>query len=222
MTLLVLNPNRHVAMTDAVVAQLAAALGPATRVCGWTAADGPPVIDSVPSFAQGAVAAEGALARALQAHPDTRAVLLACFGDPGLERLQQQAGGRPVWGMAQLAMAQAAAAGRRFAILTSGPAWVGLLQQRAQDWGLGTALVGVWALPVNGLALAQDPARWQPVLQAAAEEAAQAGAQCLVLGGAAFAGLGRLVHSPLPVLDGVGCAAAAWSAQRRRQPDRHP
>lgn len=210
-TLIVLNPNASDWMTQRVVQQIQRRLDARTEVVAITAANGPAVIDDEASFAAGAAAARQALPAALARHAGASAVLLACFGDPGLEDLRQAAGGVPVHGLAELAMRHAADAGRRFAVLTCGPAWVPLLQQRAGDFGVGAALVGVWALPVHGRALALDPDPWRAALQQAADAAVAAGAQAVVLGGAAFAGLGPLAQCTVPIIDSVD-AAAAWFA----------
>lgn len=212
-TVLVLNPNRTATMTDQVVQQLRPLLGPGFDVQPLTAHAGPPAIATRESFAAGADAARAALQQALHAQPHTRAVLLACFGDPALETLRAEAGGRPVAGMAEAAMAAAAQGGRRFAVLTCGPAWQAMLTERAADFGYGHALVGVWALPINGLALVADPDRWRPQLQAAADAAQAAGAQALVLGGAAFAGLDLQLRTALPLIDATA-AAAGWLHSR--------
>ncbi len=212
-TVLVLNPNCTAPMTANVVQHLRPLLGPGFDVQPVTAHDGPPVIDSRESFAAGAAAARAALQRALRAQPHTSAVLLACFGDPALETLRAEAGGRPVAGMAEAAMAAAGLGGRRFAVLTCGPAWQTMLSERAADFGYAQALVGVWALPINGLALVAHPARWWPQLQAAAGAAQAAGAQALVLGGAAFVGLGLQLRSALPIIDATA-AAADWLRSR--------
>ncbi|MBL8302775.1 MAG: Asp/Glu racemase [Ideonella sp.] len=207
--LLVLNPNCTGWMTGRVVQQVQRRLAGRAAVDPLTVDDGPPVIDDAASFAAGATAAQRALPARLAERPVTGGVLLACFGDPGLEALRAMAAPRPVHGLAEAAMCQATARGLRFAVLTCGPAWVALLTQRAHDFGLADALSGVYALPVNGRALAEAPARWQGELQAAADRAAREGAQALVLGGAAFAGLGGLIDSPLPVIDAIDAATDA-------------
>lgn len=208
-SLLLLNPNSTPWMSERVAAQLRRHLAGRARLQVLTVADGPPVIDDAASFAAADVAAQRALQLHLAAHPGTDGVLLACFGDPGLLALRGLAAPRPVQGLADAAMRLAAARHQRFAVLTCGPAWVPLLQQRAADFGCAQALSGIYALPVNGRVLAQQPQRWQAALQAAAQQAADDGARALVLGGAAFAGLEGLVHSHLPMIDGIQAAADA-------------
>ena len=206
-SVLVLNPNSTATMTQRVVEHLRPLLGSGFDVHALTATGGPAVIDTPERFAVGGSAARVALRQALADQPHTAAVLLACFGDPALEALRAASGGRPVAGMAEAAMAAAAAGGRRFAVLTCGPAWRSMLTQRAADFGLGDRLVGVWALPVDGLALAAEPLRWAPQLQSAAGAAQAAGAQALVLGGAAFVGLDLRLQTVLPVVDALRSAA---------------
>lgn len=207
--LLVLNPNSTAWMTQRVTAALQAHLGDGAELHPCTVEDGPPVIDGPVSFEQGARLVGPACERALARHPSVQAVLLACFGDPGLEGLRAACGGRPVVGLADCAMADAAARHGRFAILTCGPDWVDLLERRAAELGHAEALTGVWALPVNGRELALQPERWQAALQAAADDAQQQGAQALILGGAAFAGLALGIVSALPQVDPLQVAARA-------------
>ena len=207
--LLVVNPNCTGWMTERVVRQVQHRLAGRAGVDALTAADGPAVIDDANSFAAGAAAAQRVLPGRLAEQPATGGVMLACFGDPGLDAMRALAAPRPVHGLAEAAMRQATARGLRFAVLTCGPAWVGLLTQRARDFGLADGLSGVHALPVHGRALAEAPARWQGDLQAAADRATREGAQALILGGAAFAGLGRLIDTELPVIDAIDAATDA-------------
>ena len=205
---LVLNPNTSAWMTARVAERLRQLLGAGVAVHGWTATEGPAVIDDADSFAQGAAALEPLARAARVGHPTARALLLACFGDPGLEALRQSAG-MPVVGLAECAMRQAAAEQGRFAVLTCGPAWVPLLTQRAAQFGLADALVGVWALPVNGAEFAREPLRWRAALADAAEQARRQGARALILGGAVFAGFEDLIDTALPRIDALQSAARA-------------
>lgn len=207
--LLVLNPNTSSWMTERVVERLRSLLGADAEVRGWTAAAGPAVIDDADSFAQGAASLQPLARAALECHRHARGLLLACFGDPGLEALREAAGGVPVVGLAECAMRQAAAEHGAFAVLTCGPAWVPLLTQRAARFGLADSLVGVWALPVHGAEFAREPPRWRAALADAAEQAQRCGARALILGGAAFAGFEDLIDTPLPRIDALQCAAQA-------------
>lgn len=200
----VLNPNTTRAMTDAVVAQVRARVPAGFEVRGVTAREGAEVIDSRATFAMAAAAVP-----ALVADASSGGVLLACFGDPGLEALRRAIAPRPVVGLAEAAVGVAVAARLRFAILTAGAAWVGMLTERVADFGAAQWLTGVHALPVNGRQLAAEPERYRTMLRDAAHDAERAGAQALILGGAAFAGLGGLIETRLPVIDAIDAAAAA-------------
>lgn len=234
---LVLNPNSTAWMTDRVAADLGQRLAAkgvnkavtqavshaeaqtqtqtqtlrlpvmqtVLRTC--TATTGPVVIDSPSSFQAGARGVVVACRQALQDHPRIKTVLLACFGDPGLEELRLAFPHLQVLGLADAAMARAKEQHGRFAVLTCGPAWVAMLTARAAALGHAQHLVGVWALPVNGRLLALEPERWRAALQCAADAARDQGAQALILGGAAFAGLPALFYSDLPQVDALQAVA---------------
>ncbi len=171
------------------------------RTC--TAANGPAVIDSPASFEAGAQGVVAACRQVLQKQPRIGAVRLACFGDPGLEELRLAFPSLRVLGLADTAMARAKHQYGRFAVLTCVPAWVAMLTKRAAALGYAQHLVGVWALPINGSEMALEPERWRAALQCVADEARRQGAQVLILGGAAFAGLPALFHSDLPQVDAL-------------------
>lgn len=203
-TLHVLNPNNTAAMTEAVLVQVRRHLPPGFSAVGHTAVGGPPVIDSRARFA----AAAQAVPAMVQDTGPGHGLLLACFGDPGLEALRAAAAPRAVVGLAEAAVAQAVAARQRFAILTAGPDWVAMLGERVADFGAAAWLSGVYALPVNGRQLAAEPGACRDALRAATRAAEQDGAQVLVLGGAAFAGLSGLVETHLPLIDPIAAATA--------------
>lgn len=194
---LVLNPNTSRAMTDAVVAELTRSAPPETLVQGMTARDGCAVIDSRESFAIGA---RTALAMQADLPADVDAVVLACFGDPGLEALRS-ACEMPVVGLAEAALRSADATGKPSAIVTAGPNWVTLLRERARSFGLSRGLVDVYALDGNGAALRRDPAAFAMQVHALSMQAADAGAHTLMLGGAAFAGLSFEVDARVALMD---------------------
>lgn len=204
----VLNPNCSEAMTEAVLAQVRQRLPDGWQALGHTAADGPPVIASRDTFE---AAAGRAAAWPAQMDPPPRAgdaVLLACFGDPGLASLRRAVPGCAVTGLAQASVAAAVAARQRFAIITAGPAWVELLTQRVADFGASAWLCGVQALPLDGRQLRDDPEACRPALQRALQAAERSGAQALILGGAAFAGLDLGLRTRLSLIDPVEVATA--------------
>ena len=193
----VLNPNTSQAMTAAVVNELRMRAPAGTLVQGLTARAGCEVIDSRETFLMGARAALDLLT---ELPADTDAVLLACFGDPGLEALRSFCS-VPIVGLAEAALQRANATGEPFAIVTAGANWVGLLRERADSFGFGQCLNGVYALDGNGAALRKAPEQFREQVHALSVRAADAGARTLILGGAAFAGLDFAADAGLMLLD---------------------
>ncbi|MBN8750146.1 MAG: Asp/Glu racemase [Variovorax sp.] len=208
--LLVLNPNCTVAMTDGVLARLRQLAGERIVLRGLTAPDGPPVIATREAFAAGAAAAQRALAGVSDVWAD--AVLLACYGDPGLDALRAQSP-VPVLGMAESSVRDALARGRPFHILTAGREWGPMLRDTvARHAGATTLLDGVTTLDTTGLAASEDRAGFVRRVQAALDTLAAAGAPDCVLGGAGFAGLEDCLHYPGRLTDGLRTALAALDA----------
>ncbi|MDB5817222.1 MAG: Asp/Glu racemase [Rhizobacter sp.] len=240
MRLLVINPNTTTSMTEAVVAQVRGLVGPEVDVIGATAASGSPVIASRETFAIGAEAAVRTLetfvdaaVRATGASDDPSGdqrgtpetafdgVMLACFGDPGLAAMRQRTS-RPVEALAEAAVRAAVVRGERFAIVTAGTAWVDMLSERVNEIGATSSLVGVYALPGTGRELAADPIGYRAAVEQAARRAADAGAQALILGGAAFAGQVHRIDPRLRVIDPVVEATRALVIRMNERHSRLP
>ncbi|MCU0966629.1 MAG: aspartate/glutamate racemase family protein [Burkholderiaceae bacterium] len=211
-TLLLLNPNTSAevsALLQRHAAPEAQAAGLSLAVA--TARFGPRYISGEAGAAVAGHAALDAYAAHVLAHGRPAAVLLACFGDPGLFALRAVAGA-PVVGLAEAAM-QAAAQRGPFVVVTGGPAWVPMLQRLASVLPLPSPLLGVQALARSGGELAADPQAAVGLLHGAAVEALARwpAARSVLLGGAGLAGLatplaGRL---PCPVLDNLELALQA-------------
>lgn len=198
--LLLVNPNTTATMTQAMVAQIAAHLGDRARVQGVTAAFGHSVIASRVSYAIGAHAALDALARHGEPYD---AVILGCFGDPGLEALRE-ATAAPVVGLAEAAFH---AADGPFAVLTVGPSWRPMLLERLALHPAGERCREVLALDGTGLDFAGHPAHLVAALDAAAATLLARGAATIILGGAALAGLAPRLRTPARFVDCVLAAA---------------
>jgi allantoin racemase len=202
---LVVNPNTTGAVTEMVVAACRRAQ-PGVQWQGATARFGAAYIADEVSYAKGAHAALDAF----QAFDDGHdAVLLACFGDPGLLALRELAR-VPVIGLAQSSFETAARRGR-FAVVTGGHAWKPMLARFARAQALDANLVGIHTIDWTGAQIAADPDGARDALVAAAQQGVDAGAQCVLLGGAALAGLAPSLQPRLavPVLDNVLLAAQA-------------
>jgi len=197
MRLLLINPNTTEAMTQRIAAHARRFAPEGVEIETRTAAFGHPVIASRASYA---IAAHAALA-AYTAGFD--AVILACFGDPGLEALREAAT-EPVYGLAEAAFREADALGAPFGILTLGRPWIAMLEERVLLAGLRAPFLGVFAGEGTGLDAARDADAVAARVQGLADAAVAAGARTLILGGAALAGLAP--RTPARLIDGIEAA----------------
>lgn len=198
---LLINPNT----SEAVSARLQARMNQLAdvEVQTVTARFGAPYIACEASYAVAghAVLDTWAWAR-LQGVYD--AVLIACFGDPGLFALRETCP-LPVTGLAEAAFARAAQRGR-FAVVTGGAAWRPMLQRLAQALGFGHAVAAIQTVEASGLALASDPQAAREILGAACDRVVrETDARSIIIGGAGLAGLAHTLQPDfsLPLLDSV-------------------
>lgn len=206
MRLLLINPNTSASITD-LVARRARETAPAgTEFDVVTARFGPRYIGS---RAGSAIAAHAALdAFAASWRPVHAGVLLACFGDPGLDALDEVAP-VPVTGMAAASMRMAVRRASRVGMLTGGERWVPMLTEFVAGLGLGGNLVCVRAVSATGAQIAADPESAFGELAAQANAAAELdGAEIVILGGAGLTGLVPALQSRVrvPLLDSLECA----------------
>nr|WP_316640566.1 aspartate/glutamate racemase family protein [uncultured Roseateles sp.] len=217
--LLLINPNTSASVTELLRSHVQAAVDEQMQVQAVTARFGAPYIADEASYAVAGHATLDAWAAALAADPaPPDAVLIGCFGDPGLLALRDSSPA-PVAGLAELAFAEAAAHGR-FAIVTGGQRWAPMLQRLAQQLGYAPQLAGIHTVAPNGAQLAADPdAACALLSEACRNAAAQFGAQAVILGGAGLAGLAARLQPDLtvPVIDSV-LAGARWALQAQAQP----
>ncbi|OUM01475.1 aspartate/glutamate racemase family protein [Variovorax sp. JS1663] len=214
--LLVINPNTSTAVSALLQRHVQDELSPALKVHTVTARFGAPYIAGEASYAVAQHAVLDAWAAALARGERPDAVLIGCFGDPGLFALREAAG-VPVGGLAEAAFAAAARHGR-FAVVTGGERWRPMLERLALALGHASSLAGIHTVAPSGAELAADPARAQALLAEACHEAADRfGAQALILGGAGLAGLaaGIAPSLPVPLIDSV-VAGARWAIEAGR------
>lgn len=214
MRILLINPNTTESVTELVARHVAAIAGDAASIKPVTGAFGARYISSRASAAIAGHAALDALAR----HgAGCDAVYLACFGDPGLLALREIAA-VPVVGMAEASCLEAAKGGRRFAIVTGGALWGPMLTEFVAAMGLADRLTGVRTVAPTGGEIAADPDGALTMLaQACTACATEDGAEVVILGGAALAGLAARIQPnvPVPVLCSVELGARAAIAAAR-------
>ena len=208
MKLLVVNPNTTLAITETLRRHVQAAAGAAVEVRATSARFGASYIASETSFAVAAHATLDAYALHCIEHGVPDAVLVGCFGDPGVWALRETTT-RPVVGLAEAAMRAAAQHGR-FAIVTGGAAWRPMLERLARALKLDDRLAGIHLVAPTGAQMADDPKGAQVLLRDACREAS-AGADSVILGGAALAGMAAAIAPALdvPLIDSVTAGAEA-------------
>ena len=224
---LVINPNTTEAVTQALLMKLSAGL-PQVQWHGQTAAFGAPYIADEYSYcvAGHAVLDAWEHATALAPAGGFDAVVVGCFGDPGLQAMQEVAN-TPVYGLAQAAVWGMAAQGhQRMAIVTGGEKWKPMLERwsRANGYAPGTAagagsegaqVVQISTVAANGMDLMRAPQVAAQALAVSCQQSlSSSGAQAVLLGGAGLAGMGERVRAltGLPVWDCV--EALQWWLQR--------
>jgi allantoin racemase len=236
--LLIINPNTSQNVSDLLQHHAQIAAGRAALVQTTTARFGAAYISCEASYAVAGHAVLDAWSHAgmqpqcMQPHqtqpqpsqthstqaeltqPD--AVLIGCFGDPGLLALRESSYA-PVTGLAEAAMTQARAH-RRFAIVTGGQRWQPMLERLALSLGFADALVGIETVQATGAQLLADPQAAHVLLARACEQAARSfGAHAVILGGAGLAGMAARLQTQLdfPVIDSVtaGVGHALWLAE---------
>ena len=209
-SLLLLNPNTSAEVSALLHREEIARCPPAVTLRVVNARFGPRYITGEIGAAIAGHAALDAYAEAVDEGEEPDAVLLACFGDPGLLALRALSAA-PVLGLAEAAMQRAAAHGP-FVIVTGGAAWAPILERLAVSLALPAPLLGVQCVQRSGGELA-GAADAVPVLAQAAREAlARWPKACAVLlGGAGLAGLAEPVAArvPAPVIDNVHAALDA-------------
>jgi Asp/Glu/hydantoin racemase len=213
--ILLINPNTTESVTALVADHARAIAGEAATFVPVTGCFGARYISSRAAAAIGAHAALDVLA----AHvAGCDAVYLACFGDPGLAALREISP-VPVIGMAEASCLEACKRGRRFAIVTGGALWGPMLTEFVAGLGLAERLAAVRTIAPTGDRIARDPEAALAQLAAACTACAtEDGADVVILGGAALAGLAARIQPsvPIPVLCSVeaGTRAAIVAAAR--------
>ncbi|MET0541133.1 MAG: aspartate/glutamate racemase family protein [Variovorax sp.] len=221
-SLLVINPNTSSSVSAVLQRHVQYEVGDAVEVHTATARFGAPYISSEASYAVANHTVLDAWAVALTQRPKPDAVLIGCFGDPGLFALREGAG-VPVGGLAEAAFAAAAWHGR-FAIVTGGERWRPMLSRLAGALGHTQTLAGIHTVAPTGAELADDPVGARKLLaEACCEAADRFKAQAVILGGAGLAGMAADIAAqvPVPLIDSVQ-AGAQWAVEALRGARREP
>ncbi|WP_311946919.1 aspartate/glutamate racemase family protein [Halomonas piscis] len=205
MKLLVINPNISQDVTDLIEEEASRSIRPATELSMATAPFGVAYIET---RAESLIGGYATLQVAAQHYRQYDAIVVAAFGDPGLNALREIMP-IPVVGMTEAALMSACQQGGRFSIIA--------ISQRIQAWyrecvaayGLGGRLASIRALdePLQHIGQVQEN-QGERLIELGRRAVEEDGADVLILAGAPLAGLARSVadQMPVPALDGVTCA----------------
>jgi Asp/Glu/hydantoin racemase len=130
---------------------------------------------------------------------DAAAVVVAAFGDPGVERLRQVLR-RPVVGIGAASIAEAAADGRRFGIATTTPGLVRSIEALVARESPVGAFSGVRVPDGDPLDLAADPDRQERELARSVWECIERdGAEAVIVGGGPLSAAARALRNQFGV-----------------------
>ncbi|MBL6454369.1 hydantoin racemase [Belnapia sp. T6] len=201
MRILVANANTTEAITALCAEAARGAAGPGTEIIPATPRFGPEVISS---RAENVIAGHALLELLAEHAGQVDGVLLAVSHDTALEAARQLMP-CPVVGMTEAACFTACLAGGRFGLVTFGGTET--YRERIAQHGLASRLAGLIGIPATPQDAVRDPAGVATRIGGAIAELAGQGADSVVLGGAALAGMAPRLQpeAPVPLLDGMAC-----------------
>jgi allantoin racemase len=204
MKLLLINPNTSSAMTAGIAAAARQVAAPGTTITAVQPSFGPL---SIEGHFDETIAAAG-VAEQMRHAPPHDAVVIACFGDPGLDAARE-ATSAPVLGIAEAAFHAASFVATGFSVVTTMTRTCVIAEHLLHRYGFERRCRGVHGTDVPVLALEDGGLACLPVIEATARAALQRDRSgAIVLGCAGMAGLCAALEARLgvPVIDGVAAA----------------
>lgn len=203
MKLHIINPNTSQAMSDKIL-HVAQHARRTADIEVLTSTQGPA---SLESHVDDALAIPGILlhAHALEKSKATDGILIACFGDPGIDAVRELSS-VPVLGIAESAMRTAAMIGDRFSVVTTLARTLPTAQRIVQRIGLTQQCARLRACEIPVHALEEANTQCRTLLLEECQHAAQHdGIDAIVLGCAGMADLASTLSKAtgIPVIDGI-------------------
>ena len=190
--LLLINPNTSAEVTASIDRLAREVLGSSVKLRAVTARFGARYIGSRAGAAIASHAALDAYASALTEGAKPTAIVLACFGDPGLEALREIAG-IPVLGFADSGITAAVQRASRFAIATIGEAWGAMLSELVARRGLTPRFAGM-------ISLGEESRSADVAVSHIRVGAERLDADCVVVGGTGLIPIMPAIAAALPQL----------------------
>lgn len=218
--ILLINPNTSHATTQMMVDIVQSHCSADTAVHGMTATSGVAMITTPAELSASTAQVLAMWEEAAGSNWD--GIVIACFGDPGVELLRQRAD-CPVIGICEAALREASAGGRLFGIATTTPNLTKVIHTFANQWGLAPHYTGLRATQGDPQALVrQRDALEAALLRTVAECTTLDGAQAVVIGGGPLGQAAQALapHSPVPLIAPLAAAARWLQATLTPQPPR--
>ncbi|MDE1157192.1 MAG: aspartate/glutamate racemase family protein [Neorhizobium sp.] len=175
-----INPNSS-RSTTAMMAQIATKYLPAEMsIDGMTATRSPAmIIDDVAL----AAAADEVVEMAMTVRERSAGIIVGAFGDPGLDRIRDEAGLLAV-GICEASMLVGGEGGRRFGIATVTPGLLASFAAKADVYGVGNLFTGTRLTDGDPLVIAADPEKLRCELANAVRSCIEEdGAEAVIIGG---------------------------------------
>ena len=206
MKLLLVNPNTSSAMTEGMATAARTVAAPGTVVVGRQPSFGPASIEGFHDdvFGAAGVAEQVRLAR----DEAFDAVVIACFGDPGLDAARELTTA-PVLGIAEAAFHAASFVATGFSVVTTMTRTCVIAERLVARYGFERTCRGIHGTDIPVLELETCSAGTIGQIEAAARRAlASDRSGAIVLGCGGMAALCRTLQQRLgvPVIDGVSAA----------------
>jgi len=206
MKILLINPNTTQGMTDAMAQAARAVAAPGTEIVATQPSFGPVSIESHYDEAVAAAGVAEQVRKALAWRPD--AVVVACFGDPGLDAARELTDA-PVLGIAEAAFHAATMLATGFSVVTTMTRTCIMAERLVQRYGMGPQCRGIHGTDIPVLDLeCCSPDTLQQIEDAARAALLRDRSGAIVLGCGGMAPLCAQLSQRLgvPVVDGVSVA----------------
>ncbi len=216
MRILLINPNTSRAMTAKIADAAREAAGPDVEIVAVCAEVGAAAIESHVDEVAAAASVVELVAADRDGPAPADAYVIACFGDPGLDAARELVTA-PVIGIAEAAMHLAAVSGRHFGVVTTLSRTLGRARDLVGRYGMERACVSLAATGIPVLDLEDTGSSAVATIERFAADAAEGGADVIVLGCAGMADLCAELTARVgvPVVDGVAAAVGMASGMVR-------
>ncbi len=196
MKIMVINPNTSQSMTDHLRQELERIKRPDTELTVVCPESGPETIESAYDEAHAVPPTLELVKKANQ--EGYRAVIIACFSDPGLEAAKEISK-IPVLGIEETSLHVAALLGARFSVITPRRQRIPSRQGHVHMRGLDYFLASVRSLDLSVAETDAEPEKTKRRVVEVAKQAVEDGAEVILLGCAGMAGYAPDIESQLHI-----------------------